>query len=81
MCSKFMPQMPAKVHAMKFPRTPFAIALLTAFPLLASAQLTGNVTLTANYQFRGQDQDASKARAVKPAIQGGFDYAFGGSGF
>ncbi|MDZ7867016.1 TorF family putative porin [Acidovorax sp.] len=66
---------------MKFPRTPFAVALLTAFPLLASAQLTANVSLTSNYKFRGQDQDVSKARAVKPAIQGGFDYAFGESGF
>lgn len=51
-------------------------ALVATLPLLASAQLTGNVTLTTNYKFRGQDQDASKARAVKPAIQGGFDYAF-----
>ena len=66
---------------MKFPRTPFAVALLAAFPLLASAQLTGNVSLTSNYKFRGQDQDVSKVKAVKPAIQGGFDYAFGESGF
>ncbi|CAN7723897.1 TorF family putative porin [Acidovorax sp. LjRoot66] len=66
---------------MKFPRTLFAVALLAAFPLLASAQLTGSVTLTSNYKFRGQDQDVSKARAIKPAIQGGFDYAFGESGF
>ena len=50
-------------------------------PVLASAQLTGNVSLTSNYKFRGQDQDVSKARAVKPALQGGFDYAFGESGF
>ncbi|MNT08820.1 putative bacterial protein [compost metagenome] len=50
-------------------------------PLLASAQLTGNVSLTTNYKFRGQDQDASKAKAVKPALQGGFDYTFGESGF
>ncbi|VWX59278.1 conserved exported hypothetical protein [Burkholderiales bacterium 8X] len=63
-----------------------AAAALT-FPLLASAQLTGNVALTSNYKFRGQDQDVignngyAKTRAVKPAIQGGFDYAFGESGF
>ncbi len=50
-------------------------------PTLASAQLTGNVALTTNYKFRGQDQDASKSKAVKPAIQGGLDYAFGDSGF
>ena len=50
-------------------------ALAAALPLLASAQLTGNVSLTTNYKFRGQDQDASKVKAVKPALQGGFDYA------
>lgn len=57
------------------------IALLAGAPLLASAQLTGNLALTTNYKFRGQDQDLSKAKAVKPAIQGGFDYAFGSTGF
>ena len=56
-------------------------ALAAALPLLASAQLTGNVSLTSNYKFRGQDQDASKVKAVKPALQGGFDYTFGDSGF
>jgi uncharacterized protein (TIGR02001 family) len=64
-----------------------AVAALAALPMLASAQLTGNVALTSNYKFRGQDQDVigsggfAKTRAVKPAIQGGFDYAFGESGF
>ncbi|AVS60505.1 hypothetical protein C8241_01210 [Paracidovorax avenae] len=58
-----------------------SIALLAAAPVWASAQLTGNVSLTTNYKFRGQDQDASKVKAVKPAIQGGFDYTFGESGF
>ena len=48
----------------------FAVALLAALPALASAQLTGNVSLTTNYKFRGQDQDASKVKAVKPALQG-----------
>ncbi|MFN3439306.1 MAG: TorF family putative porin [Acidovorax sp.] len=57
------------------------VALVAALPMLASAQLTGNVSLTTNYKFRGQDQDASKAKAVKPALQGGFDYTFGESGF
>lgn len=52
-----------------------------------AAPLTANVTLTTNYKFRGQDQDQIgnagyyKTRSVKPAIQGGFDYAFGESGF
>ena len=57
------------------------VALVATLPLLASAQLTANVSRTTNYKFRGQDQDASKARAVKPALQGGFDYAFGETGF
>lgn len=57
------------------------IALIAAMPLLASAQLSGNLSLTSNYKYRGQDQDTSKTRAVKPALQGGFDYAFGESGW
>lgn len=57
------------------------IALVCALPLLASAQLSGNISLTSNYKFRGQDQDTSRSRAVKPALQGGFDYAFGESGW
>jgi uncharacterized protein (TIGR02001 family) len=58
-----------------------AVAALAALPMLASAQLTGNVALTSNYKFRGQDQDTSKNKGFKPAIQGGFDYAFGESGW
>lgn len=57
------------------------IALVAAMPLAASAQLTGNLGLTTNYKYRGQDQDASKVKAVKPAVQGGLDYAFGESGW
>ena len=56
-------------------------AIAAAVPVLASAQLSGNLALTTNYKFRGQDQDTHKSTAVKPAIQGGFDYAFGESGF
>jgi uncharacterized protein (TIGR02001 family) len=58
-----------------------ALAVVATLPLLAQAQLTGNVSLTSNYKFRGQDQDTSKSKAVKPALQGGFDYAFGESGW
>ncbi len=58
-----------------------SVVLLAAAPVLACAQLTANVSLTSNYKFRGQDQDASKTKAIKPAIQGGFDYAFGETGF
>ena len=57
------------------------VAIAATLPLLASAQLSGNVSLTSNYKFRGQDQDGSKSKAVKPALQGGFDYAFGESGW
>ena len=48
---------------------------------LAHAELTANIALTTNSKFRGQDQDASRSRALKPALQGGFDYSFGDSGF
>lgn len=58
-----------------------AVVAVAVLPAMASAQLTGNVSLTTNYKFRGQDQDtigkngALKTKAVKPALQGGFDYA------
>src|SRR6516225_12503400 len=72
---------------------------LACIPMLAAAQtvteapaqtppnLTGNLTLTTNYKFRGQDQDVlghndfAKTSWFKPAIQGGLDYVFGDSGF
>ena len=46
----------------------------------AASPLSFNLSLTSNYKFRGQDQDQSKTRALKPALQGGVDYAFD-SGF
>ena len=46
----------------------------------AASPLTFNFSLASNYKFRGQDQDQGKTRALKPALQGGFDYAFD-SGF
>ena len=52
-----------------------------------TSPLTANISLTTNYKFRGQDQDTIghnglyKSGGVKPAIQGGFDYAFGDSGW
>ena len=57
------------------------LALVCTLPFAASAQLSGNISLTSNYKFRGQDQDLGKTRAVKPALQGGFDYAFGDTGW
>lgn len=62
-------------------KTLSAALLLCATPLFASAQLTANVSLTTNYKFRGQDQDTSRTKAIKPALQGGFDYSFGDSGW
>ena len=66
----------------------FAAALMLAgsvfaqtdAPATAASPLTFNLSLTSNYKFRGQDQDQSKTRAFKPALQGGVDYAFD-SGF
>ena len=58
-----------------------ALAAAAALPTLAQAQLSANLGLTSNYKFRGQDQDTSRQRAVKPALQGGLDYAFGESGW
>ncbi len=59
-----------------------SLALVAAaMPMLASAELTANVSLTSNYKFRGQDQDVNRIKGFNPAIQGGFDYAFGESGF
>ena len=41
-----------------------------------ASPLSFNLALTSNYKFRGQDQDQSKTKAFKPALQGGVDYAF-----
>jgi len=57
------------------------VALMATMPLMASAQLSGNLSLTSNYKYRGQDQDISKVKTFKPAVQGGLDYAFGDSGW
>lgn len=40
--------------------------------------LTANVSLTTNYKYRGQDQGSLPSKAMKPAIQGGFDWSMGG---
>lgn len=52
------------------------VSLLAVVPFVASAQLSSNVSLTSNYKFRGQDQDLGSTKDFKPALQGGFDYAF-----
>ncbi len=48
----------------------------TAAPAAPVSPWSFNIALTTNYKFRGQDQDTSRTRAVKPALQGGIDYAF-----
>ena len=53
-----------------------AIVALAAAPMLASAQLSANVSINSSYKFRGQDQTANK-----PALQGGFDYAHGSGAY
>ena len=52
-----------------------AVVALIAAPVLASAQLSANVSLNSSYKFRGQDQTNNK-----PALQGGVDYVHS-SGF
>lgn len=52
------------------------VSLLAVVPFVASAQLSSNISLTSNYKFRGQDQDLGSTKNFKPALQGGFDYAF-----
>lgn len=52
----------------------------TAAPAAEASPLSFNLSLTSNYKFRGQDQDQSKTRMLKPALQGGVDYAHS-SGF
>lgn len=53
-----------------------ALAQTAAPAPAADAPLSFNLSLASNYKFRGQDQDVSKTRALKPALQGGIDYAF-----
>ena len=72
--------------AFALPGAAFAQAAGDA-PAPAASPVTANIALTTNYKFRGQDQDMlgrndyAKTRGAKPAVQGGFDYAFGDSGF
>lgn len=61
----------------------FAVTLFVSGAALAQTEapaapspLSFNLSLVSNYKFRGQDQDQSKTRAFKPALQGGVDYAF-----
>lgn len=60
---------------MKFTPAKTLALVALALPMIASAQVTANVSLTSNYKFRGQDQEQSRTSTFKPALQGGFDYA------
>ena len=57
-------------------KTFLILALASTFGVVAQAEdahaspFTGNLNLTSNYKFRGQDQSGNKA-----AVQGGFDYS------
>src|SRR5574341_302757 len=53
-----------------------ALASLSAAAAHADG-LTANVSLASKYKYRGQDQSDTTS-SVRPAIQGGFDYALGG---
>jgi uncharacterized protein (TIGR02001 family) len=43
-----------------------------------ASPFTANVSLTTNYKYRGQDQGSFPTKAVRPAIQGGFDWTMNG---
>ena len=78
---KLKPIQIAMSAALVFSSAAFAQTAAPAAPVAAPASpLSFNISLASNYKFRGQDQDQSKTRAFKPALQGGFDYAFD-SGF
>jgi uncharacterized protein (TIGR02001 family) len=72
---------------MKFAPAQVTIAVLVALSGSAFAQtaaavdpISYNITAVSNYKYRGQDQDTSKTKGFKPALQGGVDYAHA-SGF
>lgn len=54
-----------------------AAAAAVIAPSLAMAEVSANVAVTTKYKYRGQDQ-SDAAKAVLPAIQGGFDWTDGG---
>jgi uncharacterized protein (TIGR02001 family) len=72
---------------MKFAPAQVTLAVLVALSGSAFAQtaaavdpISYNITAVSNYKYRGQDQDTSKTKGFKPALQGGVDYAHA-SGF
>jgi uncharacterized protein (TIGR02001 family) len=73
---------------MKFASAKVSLAVLVALSGSAFAQTAApaaasvsyNISVVSNYKYRGQDQDTSKTKGFKPALQGGVDYAHA-SGF
>lgn len=60
----------------RLPRLLTAALALSLLSAAAHAQLSANLSLTSKYKYRGQDQ-SDPAKSTLPAVQGGFDYAFG----
>jgi uncharacterized protein (TIGR02001 family) len=73
---KVIPVKVALAAALVLSGTAFA---QTAAPAPEST-LSYNLSLTSNYKFRGQDQYNASTSMIKPALQGGVDYAHS-SGF
>ena len=73
---KFISVPLALVAALMLSGAAFGQTAAPAAEAPAAAPLSFNISLASNYKFRGQDQDQSKTRAFKPALQGGVDYAF-----
>jgi uncharacterized protein (TIGR02001 family) len=73
---------------MKFAPAQVTLAVVVALSGSAFAQtaapavdpISYNISAVSNYKYRGQDQDWSKTKGFKPALQGGVDYAHA-SGF
>ena len=73
---------------MKFAPAQVTLAVVVALSGSAFAQtaapavdpISYNISAVSNYKYRGQDQDTSKTKGFKPALQGGVDYAHA-SGF
>ena len=57
-------------HESHFHQDPGFCLLAAALPLLASAQLTGNVSLTTNYKFRGRTRTPARSRPSSPRCKG-----------
>ena len=73
---KFAPAHLALAAALALSGAAMAQTAAPAAPAPAASPLSFNLSLASNYKFRGQDQNISKTKGFKPALQGGVDYAF-----